>query len=102
MLLRWALEQGVAVIPGATSADHIRENLHLPNFEWTAADRDRLANAARPESFKTWHLLESDSNAMSKGARKAADTLSFTRALRRSQVGTPQNNTCDAARSREE
>ena len=74
VLLRWALEQGVAVIPGATSADHIRENLHLPHFEWTAADRDRLANAARPESFKTWHLLESDSNAMSKGARKAADT----------------------------
>jgi len=31
VLLRWALDQGVVVIPGATSEDHIRDNLYLPD-----------------------------------------------------------------------
>jgi diketogulonate reductase-like aldo/keto reductase len=38
VLLRWALDQGVVVIPGATSEDHIRENLYLEDFHLDAAD----------------------------------------------------------------
>jgi diketogulonate reductase-like aldo/keto reductase len=36
VLLRWALYQGVAVIPGATSEHHIVENLEAGNFELDA------------------------------------------------------------------
>jgi len=32
LLLRWALDQGVSVIPGATSEEHISENLRTPTF----------------------------------------------------------------------
>jgi diketogulonate reductase-like aldo/keto reductase len=38
VLLRWALARGVAVIPGATSAEHIRENLHLRPFVLSEED----------------------------------------------------------------
>jgi len=58
VLLRWALNQDVAVIPGATSAEHIRDNLNVPMFELTASDR-RLLARARPSTFKRWrNLLE--------------------------------------------
>uniref|UniRef100_A0A7S1SEI9 NADP-dependent oxidoreductase domain-containing protein n=1 Tax=Alexandrium catenella TaxID=2925 RepID=A0A7S1SEI9_ALECA len=32
LLLRWAMDQGVSVIPGATSEEHISENLRTPTF----------------------------------------------------------------------
>lgn len=38
VLLRWALDQGAAVIPGATSQAHIRENLFIPDFHLDEAD----------------------------------------------------------------
>lgn len=38
VLLRWALDQGIAVIPGATSKDHIKENLNLPEFHLDTSD----------------------------------------------------------------
>merc|ERR1719316_1733373 len=33
VLLKWAVDQGVVVIPGATSHDHIKENLNLEGFD---------------------------------------------------------------------
>ena len=42
VLLRWALEVGVAVIPGATSAQHIRENLAAGVFHLTTDLRQQL------------------------------------------------------------
>ena len=59
VLLRWALAQGVAIIPGATSAVHIHENLNVPDFELTARDR-RLLARARPNSFKRWQNLSEE------------------------------------------
>ena len=59
VLLRWALSQGVAVIPGATSAEHIRDNLRVPAFDLTAADR-RLLAAAKPTAFKRWRNLSEE------------------------------------------
>mmetsp|Transcript_33262 Transcript_33262/g.89209 ORF Transcript_33262/g.89209 Transcript_33262/m.89209 type:complete len:267 (+) Transcript_33262:2-802(+) len=46
VLLRWALDQGVVVIPGATSEEHIRENLHLKDFHLDAADLATLGASA--------------------------------------------------------
>ena len=57
VLLRWALEVGVAVIPGATSAQHIRENLATGGFHLTTDLRQqllRLRGSARPGSFRRW------------------------------------------------
>ena len=57
VLLRWALEVGVAVIPGATSAQHIRENLAAGGFHLTTDLRQqllRLRGSARPGSFRRW------------------------------------------------
>lgn len=42
ILLNWARQQGVAVIPGATSTAHIRSNLQVRPFNLTAADMQML------------------------------------------------------------
>ena len=54
VLLRWALDHGVAVIPGATSAAHIRENLNVPSFHLSDEDRQLIEGAKRPKTFKRW------------------------------------------------
>ena len=54
VLLRWALQRGVAVIPGATSAEHIRQNLHLPPFVLSDADQREIAGDTRPASWRAW------------------------------------------------
>ena len=57
VLLRYALDQGVAVIPGATSASHIRDNLKLDAFRLTSEDMARLESSAPPPRFNTLHNL---------------------------------------------
>ena len=53
LLLRWALNRGVAVIPGATSAEHIRENLALPEVKLSTEEIARISSTStRPSSFK--------------------------------------------------
>ena len=52
ILLRWAVDQGIAVIPGATSADHIRDNLHLRNFTLDADDQAALLSSNMPRRFR--------------------------------------------------
>ena len=55
LLLRWALNHGVAVIPGATSYAHIHENLHLPPVVLSEDELQRLENpSARPPYFRGW------------------------------------------------
>ena len=44
VLLRWAIDQSVAVIPGATSKEHIVDNLHLADFHLTPSDLSLLAS----------------------------------------------------------
>ena len=65
VLLRWALNKGVAVIPGATSAEHIRDNLNVPPFELTRSDEQLLARA-RPQTFRRWRNLSEEIEACTK------------------------------------
>jgi len=58
VLLRWALDEGVAVIPGATSASHIREDLDL-NFLLRPEDARALEIAQVPQDFTRWHNCKS-------------------------------------------
>ena len=55
VLLRWALDQGVAVIPGASSEQHIREDLDLSGFALTDEDAKLLESGEVPASFARWH-----------------------------------------------
>ena len=58
LLLNWALARGCAVIPGATSVEHIRENLHLRRFSLTAEDEEKIAGAERPVSWRLWKNMK--------------------------------------------
>ena len=56
LLLRWAFARGVAVIPGASSAAHIRENLAAQRlrFELSPEDEAIIAGDAKPPGWKLW------------------------------------------------
>ncbi|XP_006802518.1 uncharacterized oxidoreductase YtbE [Neolamprologus brichardi] len=43
VLLRWAVQQGVAVLPKSSNADRIQENARLFDFTLSDADMDRLS-----------------------------------------------------------
>ncbi len=49
VILRWDLQRGVAVIPGSSNPDHIRENLDLFGFELTPEEMERIAALDRGE-----------------------------------------------------
>lgn len=54
VLLRWALDQGAAVIPGATSVEHICDNLDIKDFQLDAEDIELLEGSERPDAFRRW------------------------------------------------
>ena len=62
LLLRWALERGCAVIPGATTAEHIRDNLNVLSVKVTGDELQRAfgGSAARPKTFAAWTNLPSE------------------------------------------
>ena len=49
IVLRWAVEKDVVVIPKSSSADHIRENVALFDWELDEADRRRLDERDRDQ-----------------------------------------------------
>lgn len=59
VLLRWALDQGVAVIPGSNNEDHIKDNLQLLKVKLDAEDEKALESAAKPDRFRRWHSCKS-------------------------------------------
>jgi len=59
VLLRWALNHGVAVIPGSNNPAHIMENLDLVRVKLDAEDSKALENAQKPERFRRWHSCKS-------------------------------------------
>lgn len=59
VLLHWALDQGAAVIPGATSEEHIRENLFMKDFHLDADDLSTIDKAEKPETFRRWKSCKS-------------------------------------------
>ena len=62
LLLRWALERGCAVIPGATTAEHIRDNWNVLSVKVTGDELQRAfgGSAARPKTFAAWTNLPSE------------------------------------------
>lgn len=57
VLLRWARDQGVAVIPGASSAKHIAENLQLDDFKLSSEERAAIEGSRRPGTFQMHYAL---------------------------------------------
>lgn len=52
VLLKWALQQDVAVIPGATSDRHIKENLNIPkNFQLTMDEMRKIEESKPPTGW---------------------------------------------------
>lgn len=49
VILRWNLQKGVAIIPGSSNPEHIKENLDLFGFELTKADMEAIAALDRNE-----------------------------------------------------
>lgn len=49
VILRWNLQKGVAVIPGSSNPDHIKENTELFDFELTENEMDRINALDRGE-----------------------------------------------------
>jgi diketogulonate reductase-like aldo/keto reductase len=61
VLLRWGIDRGVAVIPGATSKEHIEENLAIckeeSGFKLGAQEEADISNARMPEGWRLWNNL---------------------------------------------
>lgn len=52
ILLKWALQKGVAVIPGATSREHIIENLNIPSdFVLSDEEMKNLEDCEAPDGW---------------------------------------------------
>ncbi|CAM9523849.1 unnamed protein product [Phaeothamnion confervicola] len=51
VLLRWALQRGVPVIPKSVNPERIRENAALDGFELSAAEMEALAALDRGERY---------------------------------------------------
>jgi diketogulonate reductase-like aldo/keto reductase len=49
IVLRWAIEKNIVVIPKSTSADHIRGNIELFDWKLREADRQRLDEIDRDQ-----------------------------------------------------
>ena len=49
VILRWNLQKGVAVIPGSSNPDHIRENTELYHFSLTEDEMARIGSLDRGE-----------------------------------------------------
>lgn len=54
ILLRWALDRGIYVIPGGTSEEHIKENLDVHDFHLTEEDLSYMESLKAPEEFAMW------------------------------------------------
>lgn len=49
VILRWNLQKGVAVIPGSSNPDHVRENTELYHFELTEEEMAQINSLDRGE-----------------------------------------------------
>lgn len=74
VLLRWAVQQGVVVIPGATSPTHIEDNLNA-SFEpsLTADDMSAIAHDQPPTTFRRWNSLCKEGSTSANGCTPAVD-----------------------------
>lgn len=57
VLLRWALDKGIAVIPGATTEDHIKEDLNIVDFALAQDETSLLEAHEMPTYWPRWHEI---------------------------------------------
>jgi len=51
ILLRWALQQNVIVIPGSSNEEHIRQNIDIPSFVLTPQEMLEVEVSTAPEEW---------------------------------------------------
>lgn len=49
IILRWNLQRGVAIIPGSSNPQHIRENLDIFDFELSKEEMETIRSLNRNE-----------------------------------------------------
>ena len=49
VILRWDLQRGVAVIPGSSNPEHIRENISIFDFELSREEKEQIAALEKHE-----------------------------------------------------
>lgn len=54
LLLRWALQQGIGVIPKTVSVDRVRENCDVFDFELSLKDLEKLSTAFEQPHHFCW------------------------------------------------
>ena len=51
IILRWHIQEGFSVIPGATNPDYIRENIQIFDFELTEAEMTQMRSLNKKKRF---------------------------------------------------
>lgn len=51
VILRWHIQEGFSVIPGATNPDYIKENIHIFDFELTDDDMQTIRSLNKEQRF---------------------------------------------------
>ena len=58
VLLRWALQKNMAVIPGTGSPEHMKENLDVYSFSLSEKDMDRITQLASDEGATKFFYMK--------------------------------------------
>ena len=58
IMLRWAVQEGAAVIPGTGNPKHMRENLAVYDFEISGEDMQRIADLRNDEEAKKFFYVK--------------------------------------------
>lgn len=51
VILRWHIQEGFSVIPGATNPDYIKENIQIFDFELTAEEMQAIRSLNKEQRF---------------------------------------------------
>ena len=56
IILRWHIQEGFSVIPGATNPDYIKENISIFDFQLSNADMTTMRSLNKDKRFFTMTL----------------------------------------------
>lgn len=60
IILRWHIQEGFSVIPGASNPDYIQENIRIFDFELTDEEMARIRSLNREKRFFNMSLEEKE------------------------------------------
>lgn len=60
IILRWHIQEGLSVIPGATNPDYIRENIRIFDFELTDGEMQTMRSLNKEQRFFNMSLEEKE------------------------------------------